>query len=185
MDRQRIKEQQKSLLGELLGLYREDDIAAMIVPDEENGVADTLTVQHLGIGAETDEILGEYAFLFVDGGENAEPDIHAFVCSLTLTEELDGKKSERIGYAIGKINYYLPLGAFLLSPDRTALSYRCSALFSTDWDGDRQKVMALLYMEKCARTVSEWADILDALEYGRMDVKAFDAELEKRYSVSR
>lgn len=175
MVRKERKELQKRVLDALLETYRADGIAAMIVPERENGIADTLTVQYTETGTEADDILGRYSFLNAPDTE-PEPAAQMFLCELSLSDELRPDQTAELAAVTEKINYFLPFGSFLLTPDRTMLSYRYTALLPADEDEAGLTRMALHCIAQTTQAVLPWADILDDIKYGRRSLEEFARE---------
>lgn len=171
MEKKELEQKQSAFLKSLQNSFTEADVFSTIVSKEETTVADTLVVQHTGIGEEAEEAMGEYYFMPTT--EEEDTWFQYFAEVITLSEEVPEDKRGVIAAAISMINFTLPAGAFCLSLDGKSLFYRYTMMLEADKDLNHMEFLLRNSMINSIQIVTRWADVLDALEYGRMTFEEF------------
>lgn len=165
-----VKEFRTKILEALKVELESYEVPAVIRKKEEGLPTDILTTLYRDMGAKSDEVMGEYYFLPIEGNN---VDIHCFTVSMTLSEDLPGDKVDLIQDAIRTLNYYLLGGNFLISPDRTSLIYRNTALFKIDLSYDKSMEMIQIAIGVSLQIVEKWVKLLLDLERGEMTLEGF------------
>ncbi len=177
MEKKELEENQQKILMRLAESFEQADVFSVVVPKEDAGVADTLVVQHTQLGEKAEEALGEYYFLPLTE-ENML--YQYFVCSITLSEDIEPEKQAAFEKVISYINFALPLGAFRLNLQGNLLCFRYTLMMEADKDLDHMELMVRSSMINSIQLVTQWADLLDGLEYGRITLEDFEEEFLKR-----
>lgn len=170
MYKKMIKEFQDKILEDLKNELESYEVPAVIRKKEEGLPTDILTTLHREMGAKSDEVMGEYYFMPITG-DNV--DVHCFTVSLSLSEELSEDKVDIIEEAIRILNYYMIDGYFLISPDKTTLIYRCTAMFKIDLPYDRGMEMIQIVIGVALQTVDKWVKELLDLDRGDLTLEGF------------
>lgn len=168
MDNHTIKEFREKVLSDLKAEFESYDVPAVLRTVEEGMPTDILTTLHREMGPRSDEVMGEYYFMPVEG---EGVDIHCFSVSLTLSEDLPENKVAILQEAIRSLNYYLMDGVFLISPDGTQLIYRCTTVFKMTLPYELAMDMIQIIIGLSLQTVEKWVESL-------LDLESGDAELE-------
>ncbi len=171
MEKKELEQKQSAFLKSLQNSFTEADVFSSIISKEETMVADTLVVQHTGIGEEAEEAMGEYYFM--PTAEEEDTWFQYFVEAITLSEDIPEDKRGVITAAISMINFGLPAGAFYLSLDGKTLFYRYTMMLEADMDPEHMEFLLRNSMINSIQIMTQWADALDALEYGRMTFEEF------------
>lgn len=171
MEKKELEVGQQKVLMHLAESFEKADSFCVIVPKDDAGVADTLVVQHTQLGDKAEEALGEYYFFPL----TEEAMLYQyFVCSITLSEDIEPERRDALEKAIGRINFVLPLGAFRMDIEGKLLCFRYTLMMEAEKDVDQMELMVRSAMVNSLQTVSRWADLLDGLEYGRTTFEEFE-----------
>ena len=175
MKREDLIKTEEKILEELEGRFSEKQLLTQWQPKENNGLTDILYIEHPGAGNDGNEVLGSYYFLPPD---EETPLMHKFVLGLTVTEELHSWNLDLMEKAVTKINYLLPLGAFVIDQKETTLTYRIGLPFLPDETTDRMLEVIGYYLVESMQYVSLWMDSLLYLNEGRISYNEFEAYLK-------
>ena len=170
MDKTAIKEFQDKILEDLKKEMESYEIPVVLRKKEEGLPTDILTTLHREMGAKSDEVMGEYYFMPITG-DNA--DVYCFTVSLSLDDDLSEDKVDIMQEAIRTLNYYMIDGNFLISPDKTTLIYRCTAMFKIDLPYDRGMEMIQIVIGVALQTVDKWVKELLDLDRGDLTLEGF------------
>ncbi len=170
MDKTVIKEFQDKILEDLKKEMESYDVPTVLRKKEEGLPTDILTTLHREMGPKADEVMGEYYFMPITG-DNA--DVHCFTVSLSLSEELSEDNVDVIEEAIRILNYYMIDGYFLISPDKSTLIYRATAMFKIDLPYERGMEMIQIVIGVALQVVDRWVNKLLDLDHGAMTLESF------------
>lgn len=170
MDQVAIKEFQDKILEDLKTELESHEVPTVMRKKEDGLPTDILTTLHREMGAKHDDVMGEYYFMPITG-DNV--DVHCFTVSLSLSEDLPEDKVDVIQDAIRTLNYYMIDGTFLISPDKTTLFYRSTALFKIDLPYERGMEMIQIVIGIALQVVDRWVKELLDLERGDMTLEEF------------
>lgn len=174
MKREELIMKERKLLEQLEQRFAEQKLLTQWQLKENNGMTDILCVEHDGVGSDGDEVLGSYYFLPPD---QEEPFMHRFMTGITVTEELHSWNLDMIREAVTKINYLLPVGAFVIDHGGSTLTYRLGIPFLPDETQERMMEMIGYYLVETMQYVSLWIDVLLYLNEGRIPYAEFEEYL--------
>lgn len=170
MEKMECKKRQNEVLDMIVEECEKNKIVAVKVPEEEAGIADMAVVRHKDKERLSGEVLGEYYFLPVPESEKV---FQYFVCSLTISDDLDTRFAQAVQQAVSKINFSLSSGAFLVSPDQKLLCFRYVLVMPVEQEVSCMKLGVRAAMVNALRSVMKWGSVLSDLESGKMDEREF------------
>lgn len=177
MEKMESKKRQNEVLDMILDECEKNKLVAVKVPEEEAGIADMAVVRHSDKAKFSGEVLGEYYFLPVPESEKV---FQYFVCSLTLSDDLDTEFAWAVQQAISKINFTLSSGAFLMSPDQKLLSFRYVLVQPVEQEISSMKLGIRAAMVNALRATAKWKDILSDMDSGKMEYNDFLKQFGKQ-----
>ena len=166
---------EKKILEQLETRFNEQKLLTQWQEKENNGLTDILYVEHMGAGGDQKEVLGSYYFLPAD---TEGPQLHKFLIGISITEELHSWSLELIQEAIAKINFLLPVGAFVIDIKGKTLSYRLGLPFHPEEEPQRMMDVIGYYLVESMQYVSLWMDSLIYLDEGRISYEEFEEYLK-------
>ncbi|MCR5789630.1 MAG: hypothetical protein K6G83_07050 [Lachnospiraceae bacterium] len=118
-----MEKRKRELLQRLETFFKNDeDIeeASLFTAEELQVPVDMLRVLVLDYGPDPIDVLAEYSFLPVSGGE----EVWYFSSVLTIMSDVPKEGVPALSCALAKLNFYLPYGSFALSGDGKMLIYK-------------------------------------------------------------
>lgn len=162
----------QEVLNTLFDLLNDLNVRTEFIPAEGDGDVDTVVSEYDEIGSGSDEMLGEFFFL---PDENME--YSRFVISFTLDDDLAPGQAAKLYKAIAMINFYLPQGALVISPDETVLSYRNVVGCDSEMDAKALTKFILPQIDQSAALMDLWLGILMAYKNELITEEDFEAAL--------
>ena len=174
-----MKKKKLALLERLMQdfLEFEDHEDFSIFTSEELGTEmDVLRGMHTEFSSEMVEVLGEYFFLPLE-----TEDIWYFTSVFTIIEQIPDLLLEEMGATISRLNYYLPMGAFVLGGDQTGtLIYRYTVPVLSSHDEEVQFDMIRSAADAAFYCAEEFAGYLLLLSQGKAGYRDIIGAIEAK-----
>lgn len=138
MDMNNLEERRHKLLETLCGELNEAQIAAVVRKDEDAPEMISAILDEIGDPDEDLEILGDFYFRPVSSEEDTA---QAFMCVITITDDLAAERLGAFYEAMAYVNFNLPAGCFSVDKDHRFFCYVLTSLMPMELDDD------LLYRE--------------------------------------
>ncbi len=171
MRKEEILKRQKDILLKLKSMMDEQEILAGLREKGKDDVPfDILAVAFTEMGVNDNELLGEYYFYPFD---NVESDVMYFVCTMTMTDELNQDTVEELNKALDILNFYLPTGAFLISPDKRTLLYRYENIIDANASLEDNLKIIQINMGDSIQITEKWMDIFLGMDENQISFNDF------------
>ena len=126
------------------------------------------------LGVSHDEVLGEFYFQPLNSDEDV---VGFFTCVMTLSEEVYEETLARLYEAISVLNFYIPNGAFGVSKDMGAITYRVCLVYPLTTEKDALFDLANAAMGNTLTLLDRWVDIVLRISEGKGDVRDIESAL--------
>lgn len=133
MDIKKIEERRHELLTNLCEELNEAQIAAVVRNDEGAPEMISAILDEIGDPDEELEILGDFYFRPINSEEDTA---QAFMCVITITDELPEDRMAEFFEAMSYVNFTLPAGCFSVDKDHKFFCYVLSSLMPMELTDD-------------------------------------------------
>lgn len=171
---EKLKQSQMEVLEKLKEMLDSLEVANVLREPEGNLPIPVLTTLHTNLGYQNNEVMGEFYFLPIYT-ENQE--FHYFTVVMTLDEEVPPAKCDEMAKAVNMLNYYLPMGAFVVEKNGGVLAYKHAALLPVNLDTEKLAFMADGMIGTAMSIVNEYIDPYMQLLNRQITLEEFELEL--------
>ena len=169
-----LKQTQREVLLELKGMLDSLEVVNTLREPEGRLPMPILTTLHTNLGYQGNEVMGEFYFLPLFAEKQ---DFHYFTVVMTLDEQVPMEKQEEMVKAANMLNYYLPMGAFVVEKDGGILAYKHAGLLPVSLDIEKLSFMADGMIGTAMSMVNEYVDPFMQLLNGQITLDEFELEL--------
>lgn len=163
-----MSEIQTKVLERMNQIFAQEKAPAVLRKKGEDGTpVDILTTLHTDFGMKNDEIMGEFYFMDMPGVTQSQ----YFVCTLTLTENLEQGYLEELSYVISMVNCYLPYGAFSFDLSNSMLVYKLTNILPVDMTEDQLFDQVNICMGHAIEMTQKYIDTILDLSEGALSIE--------------
>lgn len=126
------------VLKELKQIFETIQVETVMREPDENLPTHILTTLHQNMGVSSNEVMGEFYFLPLN---EEKQKFHYFCSVITMHEAVPKDRYEDLIKAASMLNFYLPVGAFVVEKDGGVLAFKHTALLP--FDGPAEELLSL------------------------------------------
>ena len=115
----------KAILKGIQAEFESVGVTCDWMEEGEASPVDLLITAHEGLGFFGESAMGEYFFMHYD---RAAEDTEYFVCMISTEEEVTTENPAALIDAVNRLNYYIPYGSFMVTPENEVMLKMCSPI---------------------------------------------------------
>ncbi|MBE5913403.1 MAG: hypothetical protein E7274_05035 [Pseudobutyrivibrio ruminis] len=156
----------KLLLADMEEAHMEPEYFENAVPQSNT---DMIRTFHPYYGEVEEGIIGEYYFM----PSGASKDMYYFTAVMTLANDIDPKYIPVVTEAISKLNFYMPVGSFVLNKTGDILAFKVSEILSNDIDIESSVKLMNLASSHAIQLPERYVQVLLQLADGSLSLEQF------------
>lgn len=151
--------------------FEANHVPAILRRAKEEGIpTDILTTLHRNFGGNADEVMGEFYFLPIPGGEK---EVLYFSTMLSLDENMKPEYADDVGKAIEVLNFYLECGAFVMNRKSGLIGFRFVTPVFAHWRLEQMLETVNLNVAHSLQITERYVDSLIMMAHGHETLEHF------------
>lgn len=174
MNKQEMAERELEFLQTLQKKFEENSQQCVLTEAEGNTPA-ILRVDHMDPEGTEEELMGEYFFYPFPSSE--EGDLMYFTSLVTLSDSMNEKNQDTVRRIFEKVNFILPIGAFIMDTEGGTFSYRNVSVLDSAEEKEKADKMILINASTAIAEGKQWLPVFMAADAGALSFEDFMEEI--------